>query len=93
MEKDQACEKCKYWMETGGTDSGLVGECHCNAPQPELIDASTTSNLRYAVWPVTADKNWCGKFEEIPMPTQEVMARLEMIQKMEAERKSKPKTT
>ena len=93
MEEDQICEKCKYWIETGGTDSGLVGECHRNAPQPELIEACSTSNIRYAVWPVTTDRNWCGQFEQRPMPTQEVLARVALIQKMEAERKSKPKTT
>jgi hypothetical protein len=69
-----------------------VGECHRNAPQPELIDSRSTSNIRYAVWPVTADKNWCGRFEERPMPNQEVLARVAMIQKMEAERKSKTRT-
>jgi hypothetical protein len=92
MEETQLCEKCKHWMETGGTDDGLVGECHRNAPHPELIDAASTTNIRYAVWPVTADKNWCGKFEERPMATQEVLARVAMIQKMEADRKIKPKT-
>ena len=92
MEENQTCEKCKYWTETGGTDSGLVGECHRNAPPPVLIDASSTANVRYAVWPVTQDKNWCGKFDERPMATQEVLARVAVIQKMEAERKSKPKT-
>jgi hypothetical protein len=91
MEETQICEKCKHWMETGGTDDGLVGECHRNAPHPELIDAASTTNIRYAVWPVTADKNWCGKFEERPMATQEVLARVAMIQKMEADRKIKPK--
>jgi len=91
MEEIQICEKCKYWVETGGTDSGLVGECHRNAPQPELIDAASTVTIRYAVWPVTADRNWCGKFEERPMATQEVLARVAMIQKMEADRKSKLK--
>jgi hypothetical protein len=91
MNEGQLCEKCKYWAETGGTDAGTVEECHRNAPQPGLIDACSTATMRYAVWPVTADKNWCGKFEERPMPTQEVLARVEMIRKMEAERKSKPK--
>jgi len=91
MEETQICEKCKHWMETGGTDDGLVGECHRNAPHPETIDAASTTNIRYAVWPVTADKNWCGKFEERPMATQEVLARVAMIQKMEADRKIKPK--
>lgn len=92
MEETHICEKCTYWIETGGTDDGLVGECHRNAPHPELTDAASTANIRFAVWPVTADRNWCGKFEERPMATQEVLARVAMIQKMEADRKSKPKT-
>jgi hypothetical protein len=92
MEETQTCEKCTYWVETGGTDEGLVGECHRNAPHPELIDVASTSKIRYAVWPVTADRNWCGKFEERPMATQEVLARVALIQKMEADRKGRPKT-
>jgi hypothetical protein len=91
MEETQICEKCKYWTETGGTDSGLVGECHRNAPQPELIDAASTANIRYAVWPVTADSNWCGKYEERPMASTELLARVAMIEKLEAERKAKAK--
>ena len=93
MEETQICEKCKYWVETGGTDNGLVGECHRNAPHPALIDAASSVTIRYAVWPVTADGNWCGKFEERPMATQEVLARVAVIQKMEADRKGKSKTT
>jgi hypothetical protein len=93
MEENQICEKCKYWLETGGTDAGLVGECHRNAPYPELIDAACTANIRYAVWPVTADKNWCGKFEDRPMATSEVLAQMAMIEKMEAARRGKTKET
>ena len=89
MEETQVCEKCKYWTETGGTDSGLVGECHRNAPQPQLIDAASTANIRYAV---TADRDWCGKYEERPMASKELLARVAMIEKLEAERKAKAKT-
>jgi hypothetical protein len=79
-------------METGGTDSGLVGECHRNAPAPELIDASSASRIRCAVWPVTADGDWCGRFEERPMADAEALARIAMIEKMEAERKARQRT-
>jgi hypothetical protein len=57
MEENQTCEKCKFWVETGGTDDGLAGECHRNAPHPELVDVACTVKIRYAAWPVTADKN------------------------------------
>jgi hypothetical protein len=93
MEENPTCEKCKFWVETGGTDDGLVGECHRNAPLPELVDVACTVKIRYAAWPVTADKNWCGKFEERPMATQEVLTRVAMIQKMEANRKGRTRTT
>jgi hypothetical protein len=91
MESTHVCEKCKYWIETGGTDAGLVGECHLNAPVPELIDVASSSKVRYAAWPVTADVNWCGQFEERPMATQEVLARMAAIEKLEAERRAKAK--
>ena len=92
MEEAQVCERCKYWTETGGTDSGLVGECHRNAPQPELIEAVSASRIRYAAWPVTADRDWCGKYEERPMASKELLARVAMIEKLETERKAKAKT-
>ena len=91
MEQVQVCEKCKYWVETGGTDTGLVGECHRNAPSPELIDAAAAARVRCAVWPATEDKNWCGAFEERPMASKELLARVAMIEKLEAERKAKQK--
>ena len=92
MEETKTCETCKYWVETGGTDDGLVGECRRNAPHPELIDAASTANIRYAVWPVTADRDWCGKYEVRPMASKELLARVAMIEKLEAERKAKAKT-
>jgi hypothetical protein len=91
MDEARTCEKCTYWHETGGTDDGMVGECRRNAPSPELIDSSSTSTVRYAVWPVTADRDWCGRFEERPMANTEVLARVAMIEKLEAERKAKLK--
>ena len=91
MEQVKICEKCMYWIETGGTDDGMVGECRRNAPLPALIDSSSTSNVHYAVWPVTADRDWCGRFEERPMANTEVLARVAMIEKAEAERKAKMK--
>jgi hypothetical protein len=91
MDKSQLCEKCKYWIETGGTDEGLVGECRINAPSPELIDASATATIRYAVWPVTADSDWCGRFEDRPMSSRELLERVAMIEKLESERKARHK--
>jgi hypothetical protein len=90
---DPVCEKCRYWVETGGTDAGLVGECHRNAPLPALFDAASAGRIRCAAWPVTADGNWCGQFEERPMDTREVLARVAAIEKMEAERKAKQKSS
>ncbi len=46
MEENQTCEKCKFWVETGGTDDGLAGECHRNAPHPELVDMACTVKIR-----------------------------------------------
>jgi len=91
MEETQVCEKCKYWTETGGTDSGLVGECHRNAPQPQLIDAASTANIRYAIWPVTADRDWCGKYEERPMASKELLARVAMIENWRRSERPRPK--
>lgn len=31
MPAEKRCEDCKYWLESGGTDTGLVGECRRSA--------------------------------------------------------------
>jgi hypothetical protein len=89
MEETQICEM-QVLDGAGGTDSGLVGVSPMH--QPELIDAASTANIRYAVWPVTADRDWCGKYEERPMASKELLARVAMIEKLETERKAKAKT-
>lgn len=92
MSANTTCDKCRYWVETGGTDAGLVGECHRHAPCPELVDAAGSGRMRCAAWPATADTNWCGDFEERPMDTREVLARVAAIEKLEAERKARQKS-
>jgi hypothetical protein len=42
-----------------------------------------------AAWPATAEDQWCGDYEERPMETREVLERMAMIEKMEADRKTK----
>ena len=89
MEKISVCEDCKFWNETGGTDAGLVGECHRNSPFPITLNGSSDASVRMAAWPTTAQDQWCGDYEKRPMETKEVQERMAMIEKMEAERKSK----
>ena len=89
MEKANACEKCRFWNETGGTDEGLVGECRRNSPSPTLVEGAVSSIIRFAAWPATSQNQWCGDFKDRPMETKEVLERVAMINKLEAERKSK----
>ena len=83
------CENCKFWIETGGTDTGLVGECRRNSPAPIINENPVSSKFRYALWPITADTQWCGDFENRPMATKELMKRMARIEKMETERKGR----
>ena len=89
MDNTQICENCKFWNETGGTDEGLVGECRRNSPIPTTIDGPPGTKMRFAAWPATAQSQWCGDYEERPMATREVIERMAMIEKMEADRKAK----
>ncbi len=89
MEKTNVCENCKHWNETGGTDAGLVGECRRNSPLPKTLDGPADAKIRFATWPATSQDQWCGDFEQRPMETKEVLERMAIIEKMEAERKSK----
>lgn len=89
MGKANVCENCKFWNETGGTDEGLVGECHRNSPVPVTLNGSTDATVRMTAWPTTAQEQWCGDYEDRPMETKEVLERMAMIEKMEAKRKSK----
>ena len=93
MKKTTVCENCKFWIETGGTDDGLVGECRRNSPVPATLDGPADATIRFAAWPATAQHQWCGDFEKRPMETKEVVERMAMIEKMEAERKAKKKAS
>ena len=93
MNKTRVCENCKFWNETGGTDEGLVGECRRNSPSPKILDGPADANIRFAAWPATSQDQWCGDYEERPMDTKDVMERVAMIKKMEADRKSKRATS
>ena len=89
MEKNNTCEKCKFWNETGGTDEGLVGECRRNSPSPKTLDGAADSTIRFAAWPAVSQTQWCGDYEERPMETKEVLERMAAIEKMEAARKAR----
>jgi hypothetical protein len=89
MEKTDVCENCKFWNETGGTDDGLVGECRRNSPLPATLNGAVDSIIRFAAWPATAQHQWCGDYEERPMEAKEVLERMAMIEKLEAERRAK----
>ncbi len=89
MENANVCENCKFWIETGASDAGLVGDCRRNSPSPITLNGSSEASVRMAAWPATAEDQWCGDFEERPMETKEVLERMAMIEKMEAERKTK----
>ncbi len=92
MKSNKVCENCKFWIETGGTDEGLVGECRRNSPSPKTLDGPDDAKMRFAAWPATPQDQWCGDYEDRPMETKEVIERMAMIEKMEADRKSKRPT-
>jgi len=93
MNNNNVCKNCKFWNETGGTDEGLVGECRRNSPSPKTLDGPADAKMRFAAWPATPQDQWCGDYEDRPMETKEVMERMAMIEKMEADRKSKKATS
>jgi hypothetical protein len=93
MENAKVCENCKFWNETGASDAGLVGDCRRNSPSPITLNGRSEASVRMAAWPATAQDQWCGDFEERPMETKEVLERMAMIEKMEADRKTKKATT
>ena len=87
MANSGVCENCQFWVQTGATDDGLLGECHRNSPLPDLTGSSSDSKMRFAVWPSTLENNWCGSFEERAMANDELIERMAIIQQMEKERK------
>ena len=89
MGKATVCENCKFWIETGGTDEGLVGECRRNSPSPITSAGATDGSVHMASWPTTAQEQWCGDYEDRPMETKEVLERMAIIEQMEAKRKAK----
>lgn len=89
MDDKTLCENCKFWIQTGATDTGLLGECHRNPPFPVISASVSDGKMYYASWPSTVQNHWCGEFVERPMANEEVLKRMAMIKKLEDERKSK----
>ncbi len=57
----RTCKTCRFW------DSGdRWGECKRRAP------ASMTDQV-WGQWPKTSADNWCGDFEETPVPLEDYL--------------------
>lgn len=50
----QTCRNCRFWEPA---DEDEVGECRRRSPRPG-------DEQRPAWWPITADEDWCGEWEE-----------------------------
>ena len=84
-----SCENCKFWQQTGVTDSGFVGECRRNSPLPDVSAAAADANMRFAVWPTTGNEQWCGDFTTRPLSDDKVAEKLAMIERLEAQRRGR----
>lgn len=89
MANPDGCGKCQFWLQTGATDAGLVGECRRNPPLPQLTESAATSKMFFAVWPSTLEGQWCGAFEDRAMDNDELLERMAIIEQMEKERKQR----
>ena len=72
-----SCTSCRWWEHLSldslpegdkpricrRTDEG-IGECRCS--EPRLVSCSSDGHPEYqGLWPITYEKDWCGKFEAI----------------------------
>jgi hypothetical protein len=89
MANQNECGKCQFWLQTGATDDGLVGECHRKPPSPRLFEPPAGSKMVFAVWPSTMEGQWCGAFEERAMDNTELLERMAVIEQMEKQRKQR----
>lgn len=60
----RACKKCEWWeLNSGAADPNEsdIGHCHKKAPHCKITEDQCSP---CAVWPVTEECDWCGKFKE-----------------------------
>lgn len=56
---EQLCRTCRFWERIGGGD---VGECRIHPPRPAFLADAARNEFR-AVWPETAEDEWCGSHQ------------------------------
>jgi len=67
------CSVCRWWahLETPprsdrpracGRDGEATGECRCSEPRLAIVPEQG-QQVYEGLWPITYEKDWCGKFE------------------------------
>ena len=59
MRSNQSCGSCRYWQVD--EESQGLGLCRFNPPQ--VLLSQEEGRIPSALWPLTDQHDWCGKFE------------------------------
>jgi hypothetical protein len=72
-ERQERCERCKFWDRSKLPDDANVGVCRRHAPAPRTIlhhddDDNSFCLKEWPVWPQTLGSEWCGEFQAPTLP-------------------------
>ncbi|MCD6394877.1 MAG: hypothetical protein J7M40_15410 [Planctomycetes bacterium] len=77
VDEHGSCQLCRWWhlldKESAPADDNArmcrrqeegIGECRCS--EPRLVSCLKNGKQEYeGLWPITYEKDWCGKFEAL----------------------------
>lgn len=66
MEREERCERCRFWEEwEDEAEAGVrIGSCMRYAPRPREFSADGAAGLTFGTdWPNTYAHQWCGEFQ------------------------------
>ena len=77
VEAHGSCQTCRWWYlldkesAPAGDNARMcqrteegIGECRCS--EPRLVSCLKNGKQEYeGLWPITYEKDWCGKFEAV----------------------------
>lgn len=77
IEEHGSCRSCRWWhlldkeSAAAGDNARMcqrsdegIGECRCS--EPRLVSCLKNGKQEYeGLWPITYEKDWCGKFEAV----------------------------
>lgn len=66
--KNQSCNNCHFFLESGSKEDGKIGYCRANPPYPYTSPQGKPGVGRF---PIVLSSQWCGMWDQADEPAKE----------------------